>query len=66
LDDREERPGVKFKDMDLIGIPLQVILGKSYEKNKELEVKIRKTGERKFVKREELENFVRNFENERN
>uniref|UniRef100_A0A7V6CDC0 Proline--tRNA ligase n=1 Tax=Thermodesulfobacterium geofontis TaxID=1295609 RepID=A0A7V6CDC0_9BACT len=66
LDDRKERPGVKFKDMDLIGIPLQVILGKSYEKNKELEVKIRKTGERKFVKREELENFVRNFENERN
>jgi prolyl-tRNA synthetase len=65
LDDREERPGVKFKDMDLIGIPLQVILGKGYEKNKELEVKIRKTGERKYIKIEELENFVRNFENEK-
>jgi prolyl-tRNA synthetase len=65
LDDREERPGVKFKDMDLIGIPLQIILGKSYEKNKELEVKIRKTGERKYIKIEELENFVRNFENEK-
>jgi prolyl-tRNA synthetase len=66
LDDREERPGVKFKDMDLIGIPLQIILGKSYEKNRELEVKIRKTGERKYIKIEELENFVRNFENEKN
>ena len=65
LDDREERPGVKFKDMDLIGIPLQVILGKGYEKNKELEIKIRKTGERKYIKIEELENFVRNFENEK-
>jgi len=48
LDDREERPGVKFKDMDLIGIPLQIILGKSYEKNKELEVKIRKTRRKKI------------------
>jgi prolyl-tRNA synthetase len=30
LDDRDERPGVKFKDMDLIGIPLRVVVG---EKN---------------------------------
>uniref|UniRef100_A0A7V4JQU0 Proline--tRNA ligase n=1 Tax=Thermodesulfobacterium geofontis TaxID=1295609 RepID=A0A7V4JQU0_9BACT len=66
LDDREERPGVKFKDIDLIGIPLQVILGKSYEKNKEIEVKIRKTGERKYIKNGELKNFVRKFENEKN
>jgi prolyl-tRNA synthetase len=28
LDDREQSPGVKFKDMDLIGIPLQVVAGK--------------------------------------
>jgi prolyl-tRNA synthetase len=28
LDDREERPGVKFKDADLIGIPFRVVLGK--------------------------------------
>ena len=27
LDDREERPGVKFKDADLIGIPLRVVVG---------------------------------------
>lgn len=30
LDDRNERPGVKFKDMDLIGIPLRIVVG---EKN---------------------------------
>ena len=30
LDDRNERPGVKFKDMDLIGIPVRVVVG---EKN---------------------------------
>ncbi|QGR00046.1 proline--tRNA ligase [Paenibacillus psychroresistens] len=28
IDDRDERPGVKFKDADLIGIPIQVIVGK--------------------------------------
>ena len=28
LDDRDERPGVKFKDSDLIGIPLRIIVGK--------------------------------------
>ena len=27
LDDRNERPGVKFKDADLIGIPFRVVLG---------------------------------------
>jgi prolyl-tRNA synthetase len=29
LDDREERPGVKFKDADLIGIPVRIVVGKS-------------------------------------
>jgi prolyl-tRNA synthetase len=28
LDDREERPGVKFKDADLIGVPFRVVVGK--------------------------------------
>ena len=28
LDDRDERPGVKFKDADLIGIPFRVVVGK--------------------------------------
>ena len=29
LDDRDERPGVKFKDADLIGIPIKIVVGKS-------------------------------------
>ena len=33
IDDREERPGIKFKDADLIGIPLRLTLGKSLERN---------------------------------
>jgi len=45
LDDRDERPGVKFNDADLIGIPLRVTLGpKNLEKN-QVEIQIRKTRE---------------------
>ncbi|MCD8198603.1 MAG: proline--tRNA ligase [Phascolarctobacterium sp.] len=44
-DDRDERPGVKFKDADLIGYPLRVVVGiKTINENK-LEIKIRKSGE---------------------
>jgi len=42
LDDRDERAGVKFKDADLIGIPLQVIIGKESLKNNTIELKIRR------------------------
>ncbi len=57
-DDREESPGVKFKDMDLIGIPLQLILGKSFQERGEIEVKIRKKDERFYVREENLKNFI--------
>ena len=33
LDDRDERPGVKFKDMDLIGIPIRITVGKKVVDN---------------------------------
>ncbi len=46
LDDRDERAGVKFKDADLIGIPYQIIIGKEFLKNNNLEMKIRKTKEK--------------------
>ncbi|MDB4349487.1 proline--tRNA ligase [Omnitrophica bacterium] len=43
LDDRDVRPGIKFKDADLIGIPLQVIVGKKHLKDGKVELKTRKT-----------------------
>ena len=46
VDDRKERPGVKFADADLMGYPYQVILGKRGVKNGVAEVKDRATGER--------------------
>ena len=45
LDDREERIGVKFKDAELIGIPLQIIIGHKNLQNDQVEIKKRKTGE---------------------
>ena len=53
-DDREETPGVKFKDADLIGIPLRITLGEKNLKKGLVEIKKRKTGEIILVKKEEV------------
>ncbi len=53
FDDREETPGVKFKDADLIGIPLRVTLGEKNLKKGLVEIKKRKTGEILLVKKVE-------------
>ena len=45
-DDREERPGVKFKDADLIGLPVQVTVGGKGLAQGVVEVKNRRTGEK--------------------
>lgn len=42
IDDRNERPGVKFKDADLIGVPIQVVIGKSYKESGCAEVRLRR------------------------
>ena len=60
-DDREETPGVKFNDADLIGLPVQLIIGPKNLENNKVEIKIRATGERKLVEietlKEELESL---------
>lgn len=45
LDDRNERPGVKFKDMDLIGIPLRVVIGDKNLPKVEFKLRAQKEGE---------------------
>jgi prolyl-tRNA synthetase len=45
FDDRDERPGVKFKDADLIGVPVHVIIGEKSLKDNLIEIKIRRTKE---------------------
>lgn len=49
IDDRDERPGVKFAEADLIGWPLQFIIGKRGVANKEYELKNRMTGEKSTI-----------------
>lgn len=49
IDDRNERLGVKFKDADLIGYPLRVVVGPKTLTEGKLEVKIRKTGEIRYL-----------------
>jgi prolyl-tRNA synthetase len=53
-DDREETPGVKFKDADLIGIPLRLTLGEKNLKKGLVEIKKRKTGETLLIKKEDV------------
>jgi len=54
LDDRDERPGVKFKDCDLIGIPLRVTIGEKNLKEGYVEIKLRKERDSLRVKKEEI------------
>jgi prolyl-tRNA synthetase len=49
LDDREERPGVKFKDADLIGLPVRVTVGPRSLEAGNLEVKLRTSSEAEAV-----------------
>ena len=53
FDDREETPGVKFKDGDLIGIPLRLTLGEKNVKKGLVEINRRRTREVFLVKKEE-------------
>jgi prolyl-tRNA synthetase len=53
MDDRAERPGVKFADSDLIGLPIRITVGKKAGEGI-VEVKIRKTGEMLEVHKDEL------------
>ena len=55
FDDRiDVQAGVKFNDADLLGMPVQIIVGDRKLKDKKVEIKIRKTGERFDVELEKL------------
>lgn len=56
-DDRDERAGVKFSTMDLIGLPYQLIVGSRGLANGVVEIKNRKTGERQEMSIEQALSF---------
>ena len=60
IDDRNERPGFKFKDADLIGFPIKLIVGRGAKEGL-VEVKVRKTNEAFEVKVEEVITFVKDL-----
>ncbi|MEI6831606.1 MAG: proline--tRNA ligase [Candidatus Omnitrophota bacterium] len=53
LDDRDERAGVKFKDADLLGIPIQVVIGRNSLVEQTIEIKVRLTQEKIIKPRQE-------------
>jgi len=60
LDDRDERPGVKFKDADLVGFPLRIVIGKGFLRTGQLELQRRKDKMRADVPPEDIAEAVRN------
>lgn len=60
MDDRQERPGVKFADSDLIGLPVRVTVGKKAGEGI-VEVKIRKNGEMQEIQKDELAVTLKNI-----
>jgi prolyl-tRNA synthetase len=54
IDDRDESAGIKFKDADLVGIPIHIVIGHRTLKENLVEVKLRKGGISKKVKIEEV------------
>ena len=57
LDDREERPGVKFKDADLIGFPYRITVGKGILDGV-IEFKVRSTNEMLTISPEQAAEIV--------
>lgn len=49
LDDRDERPGIKFKDADLIGIPVRVNIGAKSLSQGKVELRYRETGQTELI-----------------
>jgi prolyl-tRNA synthetase len=58
FDDRDESPGVKLKDADLLGIPIRVVVSQKLTRNDQLEIKVRQTGEVVVCGRGELDTLI--------
>lgn len=63
IDDRDVGPGFKFKDAELIGIPIIVAVGPRTIKEDEAEVKVRKTGDSRNIKLKAVVNKVKELLN---
>lgn len=60
FDDRKERPGVMFADMELIGIPHMIVIGEKNLEKGEIEYKSRRTGEKEMISKQQLVESIMN------
>jgi prolyl-tRNA synthetase len=58
-DDRDMRPGEKFADADLMGIPYRIVVSEKLYKEKKLEFKLRKTGETAILPYDEIREKIK-------
>ncbi|EKS6732402.1 proline--tRNA ligase [Enterobacter asburiae] len=58
MDDRKERPGVMFADMELIGIPHTVVIGDRNLDSDEIEYKYRRSGEKQMIKTGDILDYL--------
>ncbi len=61
LDDRQESAGIKFKDADLIGFPIQVIIGEKALAKKKIELKTRKGKKAELLSEKEIIKKIKNL-----
>ncbi len=61
LDDRDLRAGAKFKDADLMGIPLRITIGNKTIKENRIEIKIRKTNKIHEINKKDLISKIRSL-----
>ncbi|HDX1179836.1 TPA: proline--tRNA ligase [Pasteurella multocida] len=54
FDDRKERPGVMFADMELIGVPHMIVIGEKNLEKGEIEYKYRRSGEKEMIAKDQL------------
>lgn len=59
LDDRKERPGIMFKDSELIGIPYRLTVSDTHADNGTVEYVNRRTGDKQEIKLAEIKQFLR-------
>ncbi len=58
LDDRKERPGVMFADMELIGVPHTIVIGDRNLDSEEIEYKSRREGDKRMIKTADILDFL--------
>ncbi|MCX5694056.1 MAG: His/Gly/Thr/Pro-type tRNA ligase C-terminal domain-containing protein, partial [Candidatus Omnitrophica bacterium] len=59
FDDRNERAGVKFKDADLIGVPLSIVIGKKSIEENNIELRIRKDKSTQLIPKEDIVKIIK-------